>query len=88
TVNNLGFKERGIDLDEAMLSECGSRGLTVEQGDALAILQSFPENSVAIVTAFHVVEHMEIDKINSLIINSLRELQPGGLLILETPNPE
>lgn len=87
-VNHLGFKERGVDLDEAMLSECRSRGLTVEQGDALAILQSLPENSVAIVTAFHVVEHMEFDKINSLIINSLRILQPGGLLILETPNPE
>jgi O-antigen chain-terminating methyltransferase len=41
-----------------------------------------------LVTAFHVVEHLPFSRVHTLVKEALRVLQPGGLLILETPNPE
>ncbi|MCB2016691.1 MAG: glycosyltransferase [Hydrogenophaga sp.] len=83
-----GFDAVGVDLDEGMLSASRERGLTVSRSDALAHLSSLPDNSQAVVSAFHLVEHIPFDALQTLISQSLRVLQPGGLLILETPNPE
>jgi O-antigen chain-terminating methyltransferase len=41
-----------------------------------------------LVSAFHLAEHLPFDLLQTLIDESLRILAPGGLLILETPNPE
>jgi len=78
----------GVDLDEGMLSACAELGLAAEKGDAVERLATFPANSQAIVTAFHVVEHITFDQLRTLVSEALRVLKPGGLLIMETPNPE
>lgn len=83
-----GFAARGIDLDEGMLAACHERGLNVEQKDALAALREAPSGSLALVSSFHLVEHLPFDLVRELIAEALRALQPGGLLIMETPNPE
>ncbi|GGY54937.1 class I SAM-dependent methyltransferase [Pseudoduganella albidiflava] len=84
----LGFNARGIDLDDGMLSACRERGLNVATGDALAVLRACPDDSVALVSAFHLVEHLPWDMVRDMLREALRVLVPGGLLILETPNPE
>ena len=38
-------------------------------------------------TAFHVVEHLPFRVILDLLDQAVRVLKPGGVLILETPNP-
>jgi O-antigen chain-terminating methyltransferase len=43
---------------------------------------------VIAVTAFHLVEHIGFDALRILVLDALRVLKPGGLLIMETPNPE
>ena len=83
-----GFKPMGIDLDKGMLEACLERGLPVEQGDALAYLSALSDDSQALVSAFHVVEHITFDQLGTLVAEALRVLKPGGLLIMETPNPE
>lgn len=83
-----GFAAAGVDFDEGMLAACRERGLTVELGDALLALRARPEASLAVVSAFHLVEHISFEQVQTLITEALRVLQPGGLLILETPNPE
>ena len=83
-----GIDARGIDLDDGMLAACHERGLAVEQGDAIAYLRGLPDDSVAVVSAFHVVEHIPFDALQTLVREALRALVPAGLLILETPNPE
>ncbi|MCE3262044.1 MAG: hypothetical protein K0R43_1123 [Pseudoduganella sp.] len=83
-----GFDARGIDLDEGMLAACRERGLAVQNQDALAALRACPDASLALVSAFHLVEHLPFDLVRELIAESLRVLQPGGLLVMETPNPE
>ena len=83
-----GFAARGVDLDDGMLAACRERGLQVETADALAALRACPDGSLALVSAFHLVEHIPFDLVRELASEALRALQPGGLLILETPNPE
>lgn len=83
-----GFKPMGVDLDKGMLEACLERGLPVEQGDALTYLSALPDESQAVVSAFHVVEHITFDQLGTLVAEALRVLKPGGLLIMETPNPE
>ena len=83
-----GFVPQGIDLDAGMLAACMERGLPVTQGDAIAHLKSLSDQSQCIVSGFHIAEHMAFDDLATLVIHSMRVLKPGGLLILETPNPE
>jgi O-antigen chain-terminating methyltransferase len=83
-----GFNAKGVDIDEGMLEACRTLNLDVEQGDALAYLESQPDQSHIIVSAFHVVEHINFAQLNHLVTQALRVLKPGGLLIMETPNSE
>lgn len=83
-----GLSCQGIDLDDGMLADCRERGLAVEQGDALTWLRAQPDDGLALVSAFHMVEHLPFETLQTLIAEALRVLCPGGLLIMETPNPE
>lgn len=87
-VSSEGFHALGVDLDAGMLAACRERGMDVEQRDALEKLRSLPDASISVVSAFHVVEHIDFDDVRHLIAEALRVLVPGGLLIMETPNPE
>jgi SAM-dependent methyltransferase len=83
-----GFAARGVDLDEGMLAACRERGLDVVNGDAIGALRFATDNSLAVVSAFHLVEHISFEQVQELVRQALRALRPGGLLIMETPNPE
>ena len=83
-----GFDARGVDLDEGMLLACKELGLNVQVGDAVDFLKELPEASQVIVSGFHLVEHIPFVDVQALVQEALRVLKPGGLLILETPNPE
>lgn len=87
-LQDTGFAPQGVDLDAGMLAACTERGLPVTQGDALSHLQSLDDASQCIVSGFHIAEHLTFDHLKALVQQALRVLKPGGLLILETPNPE
>ena len=84
----IGFDAQGVDIDDAMLSACRERGLKVQTGDALAFLRGLPDASQSVVSGFHIAEHLPFETLKELVKEALRVLLPGGLLILETPNPE
>jgi 2-polyprenyl-3-methyl-5-hydroxy-6-metoxy-1,4-benzoquinol methylase len=83
-----GFEPRGVDVSPAMVQHCRSRGLKVEQDGAIQWLMQQPENSCALLTGFHIIEHIPFSERLALVKHALRVLAPGGALILETPNPE
>lgn len=82
------FIGSGVDLDDNMLAACRERALQVERTDALTSLRAVPPQSMALISAFHLVEHIPFDQVQALVKEALRALQPGGLLIMETPNSE
>jgi SAM-dependent methyltransferase len=87
-LGELGFDAMGIDLDDGMLAACKDLGLPAEQGEAIAHLRTIPDESLAVVSGFHIAEHIAFADLQTLVQESLRVLRPAGLLILETPNPE
>jgi len=82
------FDATGVDLDDGMLAACRALGLPAEQGEAIAFLRAMPDASLTIVSGFHIAEHIPFPDLQVLVQEALRVLQPAGLLILETPNPE
>lgn len=83
-----GFAARGVEQDAGMLAASIEHGCDVVQGDALAFLESLPDESVTVVSAIHVIEHMDFDQLRKMVTEAHRVLHPGGIMILETPNPE
>ena len=69
------------------MAHCCAKGLNAEQADALGYLRALKSESLAVVTAFHAVEHFPVGYFLALMQEAVRALQPGGLLIIETPNP-
>jgi len=84
--NNISAK--GIDYDEGMIKACKALDLNVRKGEGIAYLKKQPKESSVAVSAFHVVEHISFEELRVLVGEAVRVLKPGGLLILETPNPE
>lgn len=78
---------RGVDLNESMVGRCVDAGLDVVLGDAIDVLAVTPAGSLGAVTAFHVVEHLRMADLVAFLEAARRALRPGGVLILETPNP-
>jgi len=87
-LTSLQVRCHGVDLDDEMLASCRKRGLAVSRNDAIGYLQQLPSASQMAVSAFHLVEHISFEQLQTLVQEAKRVLVPGGLLILETPNPE
>jgi SAM-dependent methyltransferase len=83
-----GLDSYGVDTNEQFVKNGLERGFDVRLSDAIEHLKSLPEGKLAAITAFHLVEHIGTDSLIELLDLSVRALQPGGLLILETPDPE
>ncbi|WP_286827344.1 methyltransferase domain-containing protein [Microcystis sp. LSC13-02] len=82
-----GYKALGIDLNQVVVAECQQRCLDVREADIIDYLQSLDDNSVALVTGFHLIEHLPFEILMKLLSESFRVLRPRGMVIFETPNP-
>src|SRR5262249_6035429 len=82
-----GIEARGVDTNLIQLEQCRSRGLNVSEEDFLAHLQTLDDASAGAVTGFHIVEHVPLKTLVTLLNETLRVLRPGGVVIFETPNP-
>ena len=77
----------GVDANPAFVEAGRVRGLDIVHGDAVAHLLGVPPNSVDLVTAFHLIEHLDVETLLALLEAARTALRPGGCVLLETPNP-
>lgn len=83
-----GYAARGIDLSPTMVDICRAKGLDATLADALSALRAIPDASLSVVSGFHIIEHLPFPILFAVFEESYRVLQPGGLALFETPNPE
>lgn len=83
-----GIAASGIDVNRLTIEQCARLELNVHEADAIGHLQTLSDGSLNCITAFHFVEHLPLPTLARFLDESLRVLRTGGLLILETPNPE
>jgi SAM-dependent methyltransferase len=83
-----GLHAYGVDINTVMVERSVSLGLDARLADAMAHLRGIEEASCSGLTAFHVVEHLPFPTLVDLLDEAFRVVIPGGVLILETPNPE
>lgn len=82
-----GFHSVGVDKNASMFERASSSVELVSE-DVLTYLKKLNAESISVITAFHIVEHLKFDEILELVEESSRVLKPGGVLIIETPNLE
>ncbi|MBF5045583.1 methyltransferase domain-containing protein [Aggregicoccus sp. 17bor-14] len=83
-----GLAARGLDMNQVAVEQCRALGLDVTQGDLFGFLETLPDESCGALSAIHVIEHLSHEEQLRLFDEALRVLRPGGVVILETPNPE
>lgn len=84
--NNI--KAKGVDLNSLMIEETLSLDLDAKVQDAIEYLKSLEDETLSVISGFHIVEHLPFEVLVSLFDESLRILKTGGMIIFETPNPE
>ena len=83
-----GVNARGVDLDPACVEICRAKGLDVEQRGAFDCLEQLPPSTLDAIFCSHFVEHLPAAQVPELIRLASSRLVPGGLLAVETPNPQ
>jgi O-antigen chain-terminating methyltransferase len=79
---------RGIDLSAECVALCRARGLRAEQADLFEHLASLPEASLDGIFCCQVVEHLPPESLPAFVRLAASRLARGGVLAIETPNPE
>jgi SAM-dependent methyltransferase len=83
-----GFKPHAIEVNEVFAERSRNEGFDVTHGDVMVYLGQQPDDSLDLITAFHLIEHMNAGKLFRLLDEIKRTLKPGGKMFIETPSPE
>ena len=76
----------GIENDRDMICLCRNKALNIMEDDATNALLSLPNNSVSILTMFHMIEHINHNQSIKILSECLRVLSEDGIFIIETPS--
>ncbi|MBM3738203.1 MAG: methyltransferase domain-containing protein [Acidobacteria bacterium] len=83
-----GVAARGVDQSEELVALCRRKGLEAQMADLFEHLSAVPSGSLDGIFCSQVVEHLPPHAVLELVRLAHQKLAPGGLLAVETPNPE
>ena len=83
-----GLSAKGVEANSQLVETGRKHGLEIIHSDVIKYLRALPEASLQAVTGFHLIEHFEFPDLLQLLGEIHRVLKPGGVLIVETPNPK
>jgi SAM-dependent methyltransferase len=84
TFGEVGYRSTGIELEVKRLAKCRRKNLNVVQAD-ISFSLPVTEGAFKVVTLISVIEHIPDPR--ALLTEVWRVLSPGGLLIIQIPNP-
>jgi len=79
---------RGIDSNDDSVALCQANGLDAEKADLFQYLADLPDGSLGGVICCQVAEHLPPGRLPEMIRLAHAKLRAGGLIAIETPNPE
>lgn len=83
-----GVPARGIDVSRESVDLCRTKGLKADEADLFAYLEAQPDASFDGIFCSQVVEHFAPARLPEMIRLVARALRRGGVVVIETPNPE
>ena len=83
-----GVPARGIDLSDECVALCRSKGLRADHADLFQFLDGLADAALDGIFSAQVVEHLAPERLPELVRLAASKLVRGGLLVIETPNPE
>ena len=87
-LRDAGIAAYGVDSDESMVNAGRAEGLDVVLEDAFDHLRGLEHAAVDGIFCSQVAEHLETPRLLALLELCLAKLAPGGVIVMETPNPE
>jgi 2-polyprenyl-3-methyl-5-hydroxy-6-metoxy-1,4-benzoquinol methylase len=82
-----GISYQGVDANPEMVAHCRRKGLEVVHGDAIEYLEKLRDESLGGIFCAQMIEHLEPARVIAVVRLCERKLRPGGVLVIETPNP-
>lgn len=87
-LRDAGINALGVDGSKEAVALCRGKGLNVVESDLFAYLASADTPSFGGIFCAQVVEHLPPALLPELVRLIAAKLNPGGLVMFETPNPE
>jgi 2-polyprenyl-3-methyl-5-hydroxy-6-metoxy-1,4-benzoquinol methylase len=78
----------GIDSDADMVAYCRGKGLEAVHDDANRFLARQADESLGAIFSAQMAEHVSAAELARMLTLAARKLRPGGVLVVETLNPE
>lgn len=78
----------GVDINRVTNAQCHELGLNIIEEDVISFLRKQKSTAYGAITGIHIIEHLPLKKRIILFEEALRILPSGGIIIIETPNPE
>ena len=88
TMRELGVNARGIDLGIESVEYCRGKGLRADEADLFTFLAEEQEGAFDGIFRSQVVEHLAPGRLPEMIRLCASRLRRGGILAIETPNPD
>lgn len=87
-MRDIGVQARGIDMGEEAVAQCCHKGLNAEVADLFEYLDAQPDGEFDGIMSSQVVEHLAPERLPEMVRLCAAKLRKGGVLTIETPNPE
>lgn len=89
-LNENGYHAQGVDSNNEVVNKVKNSmpEINIVNLDAFEYLSNCKDNSIDLLSSFHMVEHMKFIEIIELLLECKRVLKKDGMILFETPNPQ
>lgn len=89
-LQSIGYQNSfGIELDPQQVDWAKANDVkNIQTGDCLEFIKTLPDNSVDLILAIDLFEHLTFNELTALLITAQSKLKTNGQILARTPNTE